>query len=370
MSPVDPTRTLTTTKRKRLAPELNAQEQKEVAESASAKLAPGNTGATWAASSAIASVEKGDAVQASADVLRLTGETLKKSPVANNLSVSGSVISSLNKAVEGDTYTAAAHASAAVEKISPALANSTVGAVANAALLTASPEKLAESGKEMKKNAKALVSETASPDRKLKAFLDLSNATYNFSFLGRTIGNSAVKVGAFVLDKLTKVASVAPGAFKAQAAAAKIATSPLGQAFAKLNKWIPLLNVAGLVVSGKNAVDVFKNAKSSNTSKVLAGGSLALAFGSLAAGITLGFAPFLGIAAASILVDVGLTQSRKRDKDQGDTDAKMRVRFENPARGLRDLGAWLGQMGLGAVDFVREGFAKAKGNVQRQLAKI
>ena len=369
MYPVDPTQSLTT-KRKRVAPALNAQEQKEVAESASAKLVAGNTGATSAAASAIGSVRDGDALEASADVLRLTGETLKKSPVANNLSVSGSVLGSLNKAVEGDTYTAAVHASAAVKKISPTLANSTVGAVANAALLTASPKKLVETGKEVTKNAKALVSETASPDRKVKAFLDLSNATYSLSFLGHTVGNAAVKVGAFVLGKMSKVASLAPGAFKAQAAAAKIATSPLGQAFAKLNKWIPLLNVAGLVVSGKNMIDVFKNDQSSQTSKVLATGSLALAFGSLAAGITLGFAPFLGIAAASILVDVGLTQSRKHDKVRGNTDAEMRARFENPARGLRDLGGWFGQMGLGVVDFVRGGYAKAKGNVQRQLAKI
>lgn len=351
--------------------------QKELAAATQAKLAVANDSATAAAASAVVAIQNKDAVQAGADVLKLTGEALTKRSAAiaetsasaaatkaamgNNLAATGAAITSIHKAANGDAFAAASQASIAVEKLT---SNSALGAVANAVVLTTSKGKLAEKREEVKKNAETALSTDAPTSKRAKAWLDLSASAYQYAFMARSIGNAAVKVGQFGLGKLGTVAATAAPALKAQGALAKVAASPLGKLFAGLNKWIPLLNVVGVAISGKNAIDVFRSDKSSTASKALSVASVGMALGSLVAGLTIGFWPFLGVVVASVLVDIGLAETRERDRAIGDTDAVMRDRFAHPGRGLADLAGWVGNTGLDigklAVTNLKSGFESLK----------
>lgn len=335
----DPQRALTTSKRRK--PVAATSLDKQTVDTAAAKVASSTNGAATAAASAVSSIKNQDAIQASADVLKLSGETLAKAtPAGNNLSVGGNVLTSLNKAAQGDTFAAASSATLAVEKLSPTLAKSSVGAVANAFVLTTSPEKLKETRVTLKKAAQRATNENVPFFGRIKAAFDATGAAQQLASMVRTVGNAGWKLAGFVVDKLAKVSRVAPTALKTQSAFAKLAVSPVGKAFGFLNKWIPLLNVAGVVLSGKNAVDVFRNPASSTTSKALSIASIGTAVAGLVAGISFGFLPFLGVIGASILADVALAQSRERDLKSHDTDAAMREEIKHPVRATGHLIRW------------------------------
>lgn len=367
--PIDPRRELTTGKRRPAAARPGVIDKKTV-ETATAKVASSGNTAASAAASAVTSIQNQDAIQASADVLKLSGETLAKTalakgaPVGNNLSVGGNVITSLNKAAQGDSFAAASSATMAVEKLSPTLAKSSVGAVANAIVLTTSPDKIKETRITLKKATQKATNENVPFFQRVKAAFDATGAAQQLASVARTVGNAGWKTGAFVVDKLTKVAKAAPTALKAQSTLAKVATSPLGKMFGFLNKWIPLLNIAGVVLSGKNAVDVFRNPRSSTTSKALSVASIGTAVLGIVAGVSFGFVPFLAVTGASILADVALAQTRKQDLETHDTDATMKSHLTHPVSGAGALITWTGReivnVGKATVSSISQAFGALK----------
>jgi hypothetical protein len=319
--------------------------QKQAVDTVQAKAAASADPVMATSASLIASVQKEDAVQASADVIKLSAESLAKSsaiasPIANNLSASASVITSVNKAVQGDEFSAASAAATAIEKASPKLASSGIGAIANVAVVATSNGKAASQTAAVKESAQRVMDESATPKQRLKAGFDLTAAAQGLANFYRAIGNSAWKLTEFAITRAGRVAALAPTALRAQKGVNMLAASKLGQATGFLNKWLPFLNVAGVALSAKTALDVKNDAKASKTTKALAFASVAAAVGSLVAGFTLKGLPFFGVIVAGVATDVALANARSADALGADTDARARYWVTHPLDAARSGARW------------------------------
>lgn len=275
-----------------------------------AKAAP----AIGTAASLIDSAKKQDNLQFAADALKLSAETVaKKTAAAPSLGAGSEIINGLNKAAQGDAFGAASAASAAAEKLAPALAKSGVGALASAVVLGTGENQLAKQAKAVQTSVKKVVDEDASKSQRVRAAFDLTVASQNLAGLVRTLGLAAVNVGRYGVKALGKAEALAPAAAKLTAEAGRVVASPVGRAFTFLNKWIPLLNVAGVAISAKTLVDVYRAPESSARTKGLTIASLVSAGAGLWAGFALGGLAFLGIVGASIGLDLLVARSRKQD---------------------------------------------------------
>ncbi|MDB5097231.1 MAG: hypothetical protein JWM80_1652 [Cyanobacteria bacterium RYN_339] len=323
---------------------------KQASDTIAAKTASAGTAApvTSQAATTIADIHQQDAVKASADVLKLSGDVLAKatsdsmSAAGSKLGAGGHLLASADQIVKGDTYAAASAAQTGLQKLSPALSASPVGAVANAILLGSGNQKLGDQAKTLKTTAAKALSSKASPTQRVKAAFDFTVAGQQLANIGRAMGNAVVGLGTFAAAQASSIARLAPLAGKLEKGAAKVAVSPLGRSLRFLNKWIPLLNVAGVALSGKAAVDVFRGEKSSKTTKVLSIASLLTAAGGLAAGLTLGGLPFVGVIGASVAADLALAAARKRDLTQGDMDQQVATWKAHPAAAAVGATRWLG----------------------------
>ena len=332
--------------RKLIAQPTEAQVEREAETAISAKAVLGATQAPamGLAAEAIRSAKKADAIQLTADTLKLTSETVAKAtPAASSLNAGGQILSGLNKAAQGDAFGAASAASAAAEKIAPALAKSGVGAIASAVILGTGDAKLGEQARELGKSAKKVVSQQTSAPQRAKAALDVIINLQSLAVLGRSLAAAAVNVGRYGVRLVGKVGALAPVAESITGVAGTVARSPVGRAFGFLNKWIPLLNVAGVAFSAKTAVDVFRTAGASTTTRVLSVASLFTAGAALWAGFALPGLGFLGIVLGSIGLDLVLASARKRDAATGDMDAQTARWMSHPGEAGADLAAWLGE---------------------------
>jgi hypothetical protein len=321
--------------------------QKQAVDTVQAKAAASADPVMASSASLIASVQKEDAVQASADVIKLSAESIAKasvlaSPIANNLSASASVITSVNKAVQGDEFSAASAAATAIEKASPKLASSGIGAIANVAVVATSNGKAGSQTAAVKESAQRVMDEAATPKQRLKATFDLTAAAQGLANFYRTIGNAAWKLTEFAITRAGKVTTLAPTALRAQKGVNMLAASRLGQATGFLNKWLPFLNVAGVALSAKTALDVKNDAQASKTTKALAFGSVAAAVGSLVAGFTLKGLPFFGVIAAGVATDIALANARSSDALGADTDARARYWATHPLEAVGSAARWTG----------------------------
>lgn len=328
--------------------EQNKKYQKQAVDTVQAKVAASADPVMASSASLIASVQKEDAVQASADVIKLSAESLAKSsafstPVANNLSASASVITSVNKAVQGDKFSAASAAVTAIEKASPKLASSAFGAIANVAVITTGNGKGTTQAEAVKESAKRVLDESATPKQRLNATFDLTTALQGFTNFYRTVGTAAWKLGGFAVSRAANIAALAPAALRAEKGLNVLAASKLGQATGFLNKWLPFLNVAGVAISAKTALDVRHDAKASKTTKALSIASVVAAVAALAAGFTLKGLPFFGVIAAGVATDVALASARTTDARGADTDAHARYWVTHPVAAGRALTGWFGQ---------------------------
>jgi hypothetical protein len=328
----------------KIAPKSAEKVEEETSATVDAKAALGATQAPamGAAASALKSAKDADADQLTADSLKLTSQTLAKAtPSASSLNGASQIISGLNKAAQGDAFGAASAASAAAEKIAPALAKSGVGAIASAVIIGAGDQKLGEQAKALKQSVKKAVNPDATGVQRTKAALDVAIHAQNLANLGRTVGAAAVNVGRYGVKLAGKAPALAPAAESVKGAATVFQATRVGRAIGFLNKWIPLLNVAGVALSAKTAVDVFRTHGASKTSKALSIASLATAGAALWAGFALPGAAFLGVIAASIGLDVMLAGARKRDAGSADMDAQARRWATHPGELAGDLGAWI-----------------------------
>lgn len=287
----------------------------------------------------IADFHKQEPVKATADVLKLSGTALAKASdattaAAAKLGAGGQLLTTADALAKGDTYTAAAAAQSGLQKLSPALAASPVGAVTNVVLLGSANNKLGDQAKTLKATAQKALSPHASPTQRVKAAFDFTVASQQLATVGRAMGNAAWSLGNFAIQQAASIAKLAPLASRLETGAAKVATSPLGKTLKVLNKWIPLLNVAGVALSGKQAVDVFRNRKSSKTTKALSIASVATAAAGLVAGLTLGGWPFVGVIGASVAADLALAAARKRDVTTGDLDRQVAEWRRHPGEAI------------------------------------
>lgn len=326
--------------------EKKVEDEAQQAIDAKASLGSQKAPAMGLAASAVKSAKEADPVALTADTLKLTSETVAKAtPAANSLNAGGNIIDGLNKAAQGDAFGAASAAAAATEKIAPTLAKSGVGAIASAVILGTGDNKLGEQAKALGTSAKKVIAPDVTATQRTKAALDLTVNLQNTAGLARTLGNAAVTVGRYGVNLAAKVPSFAPAANGVKSAAGVFAATTTGKVLAKLNKWIPLLNVAGVAISAKTAIDVFRAKTSSKTTKALSIASLATAGLALWAGFALPGVAFLGIVAGSIGLDLGLAGARKRDAASGDMDAQAKRWATHPGEAARDLGALIRETG-------------------------
>lgn len=339
MATVDPNRTL-------VAFAHQVQEQditNDTVSAVSAKVAVGTDPVSAQSAALIRSMQQQDSVQASADVLKLSAESLAKigpaavAPVATTTSAAASLITSVHQASQGNSYSAASAAAGAIEKLSPALAKSPVGAIANVFVLSTASTVTQSQTQAVADSAKKAFDADAPVKKRLNASLDLTTALQNLANFYRNVGNAAWKLTTFGLSRAATIAKLAPAAAKAQSGVAKVAASPLGRTVGFLNKWLPFLNVAGVALSAKNAVDVFHDRHASKTSKALSIASIGAAVAALVGGFTLKGLPYVGTIAAGIATDVALGKARQLDADGQDTDAKSRYWAHHPVEGARDL---------------------------------
>lgn len=304
--------------------EAEADEQ-AIAEAISGKFGAYGTHGSRAAGSAVRRLEGEDTLLMSADVLRATGDAIKNKTGSSRLGVFGELAVAFTSLKRGDLYRAAYHTGKAVEAIGKSASSSRLGAAANAVVLASSPQRVRDAHQQLKKDVEATLASDAPEEVKAKAMLDLSQSTWQLAYLYRVIGKAVVTVGEFTIKKLAASARFAAQGAKLQGATAKLAATSAGKAFAGFLKWVPLLNIVGVAVSAKNAVDVFHDDRSSKATMALATGSVVLAGAGLWAAIGLGFWPFLGLTAIGVGIDVALLAARKRDRAAAPPQIEVRA---------------------------------------------
>jgi hypothetical protein len=241
-------------------------------------------------------------------------------------------------------------------------------------LLGTGNAKLGDQAKALKATAAKALSPTATPTQRARAAFDFTVAGQQIANIGRAMGNAVWGLGTFAVQQASSIARLTPLAARLEQGATKVATSPLGRCLKVLNKWIPLLNVAGVALSGKQAVDVFRNPKSSKTTKALSITSILTAIGGLVAGFTLGGLPFVGVIAASVTADLALAAARKRDLTRGDMDRQVASWRAHPASavaaGARSVGSGIAAIGEGVIGTIRKLLDRLTGHPSPQSADL
>jgi hypothetical protein len=143
--------------------------------------------------------------------------------------------------------------------------------------------------------------------------VDAAVGASNVATVAQGLGNAAGNVGKFGLKLAAKVESFAPVVGKTEVLVAKAAATPLGRSVAFLNKWVPLLNITWVGLSVKTAIDVHKDAQASGATKALSIASVGTSTAVFGAGLALSGWAFAGVTAGSVLVDLALAYSRKKD---------------------------------------------------------
>jgi hypothetical protein len=267
-----------------------------------------------AAASALNSASKDDHVQLAADALKLSAETIaKNSAAASSLEGSSQLLTGFNKALQGDAFGTATAVSIAAEKLAPTLSQSGVGALTNVVLLGLGDDKVRAQALDVERKAKQLVGPHASGDQRVKAALDLSVSLQGLANLLRTLSQSVVNVLSYGVRAMRRSPVLAPTASSLSMVAQEMAATPGGRLLAKLNRWLPLFNVAGVALSGKTAIDVFRTPHASGTSKALALASISTSLVAVFAAVNLGVVPFICLVATSIAIDLGLARARRQD---------------------------------------------------------
>lgn len=249
------------------------------------------------------------------DALKLRTEALAGvSPTARGLNGGLKVVSGVQKAGSGDKFHAAASAASAMEKLTPVLSRSVVGATTSAVVLAYGDDQVRLGRETLKSGVKQALDPTLDREKRAHGALDATLGASQLAIVGRSIAKAAGTVGRYALKVANRVPALVPAAAKAEEVLVKVGATQLGKSLKVLNKWIPLLNAAWVVMAAKTAIDVHHDPQASTRSKVLSlvalGGSTAV-FG---AGVLLGPWAFGAITVASIGADLALAYARKQDQ--------------------------------------------------------
>lgn len=312
-------------------------------------------GAPVALASATAS---GDAVTAATEAAKAVGQTVATTDTAKSSIANGAtMVAGVTAAAKGDTFGAAVAAKAVLEK-SPALAP--LALAADVLMLSKGDDKLKEQAKAAQKSLKTLASPTAGPAKKFKSGLDLATNAQATITLGQQLGHAVASLGKF----LDRAEIFRPLVSSGRTAYAWLMKTPIGSVVRGLGKILPFLNVAALANSVWVVHEVWKDRKSSTTTKALAAGSIVTSAGLFLASVSSVFAPFLmPVALAGMAVELGLFYARRRDQESQDTDKVMAYGLTHPfdalqltaktlVKGAQDVVKWLGgklKSGLDAI---------------------
>lgn len=248
------------------------------------------------------------------DAVKLRTEAMSGHAGARGVNGAIKLVSGVQKANAGDQFHAAASLSSAMEKLTPVLSKSVVGATTSAVVLATANAELRESRQAIKENLEEFADESLDHTQRVNAGIDAAVSASVFANVARSVGKAAMVVGRYAGRVLKQVPAFAPAVVRAEAAAARIGATQIGRSLAFLNKWIPLLNVAWVALSVKTAIEVHKDPAASGMSKGLSLVALGMSTAVFGAGVALGPWAFAGITVGSIGADLALAYSRRKDQ--------------------------------------------------------
>jgi len=280
-------------------------------------------------------VANGDGTAAALEAAKVAAKTVVSTPeVADGIVKGATVVTGAVAAAKGDHFAAAVTAKSVLKNANtPGLAKLSV--VADAVMIATGDKKLTATVEEVKKEAKKVVSPLTTGGDRLKSSLKLAQHTQNGVILTRQLADSIGDIGRWI-GKFPVFKGLTEGAGRLGAA---IASSPLGAAVRKLGKLMPVLNLAALANSVRIAVDIWRDPRSSLTSKALVTGSVASGAVLFGASIATGGAALIPAAAAfGVASELGLIATRQRDLTEGNTDRQMVHYLQNPVEGVKAFG--------------------------------
>lgn len=280
-------------------------------------------------------VVNGDGTGAALEAAKMAAKTVVSTPeVADGIVKGASVVTGAVAVAKGDHFAAAATAKNVLKNANtPGLSKLSV--VADAVMIATGDKKLTATVEEVKKEAKKVVSPLTTSGDRLKSSLKLAQHTQSGVILTRQIADSIGDLGRWI-GKFPAFKGMTEGMGRIGAA---IASSPVGTMFRKLGKLMPVLNLAALANSVRIAVDIWRDPRSSVTSKALVTGSIASGAVLFGASIATGGAALIPAAAAfGVASELGLIATRKRDLEQGNTDRQMVSYLQNPVAGAKAFG--------------------------------
>ncbi len=278
-------------------------------------------------------VANGDATGAALEAAKVAAKALPTSPaVAEGVVKGATVVSGAVAAANGDHFAAAMTAKKVLEN-SPSL--KPLAVVADAVMIATGDKKIGETIQEVKKEAKKVVSPLTTTGDRVKSGLKLAQHTQSGVVLTQQLGEALRGIGGW-LSKFPLFKGAIDGAGRF---AATVSASPLGTLVRKLGKLMPVVNLAALANSVRIAIDIWRDPRSSKTSKALVTGSIASGAVIFGATLVTGGAALVPAAAAfGVATELGLMATRKRDVEEGNTDRQMAAYITNPVAGAKAFG--------------------------------
>lgn len=257
-----------------------------------------------------------------------------------------------------DAFEAAYGASGVVDKLAPTFSRGIVGAGLNVLIVGTGAQQLTERHKQfMDGMDQTLRHQTWG----FGAVYNLTSLLQQVAVFWRTMGNSTYKAGMWVLKHAARLPVLAAPVGRVTQGIAIAAATPAGRALGFLNKWIPLLNAAWVMLAAKTAWDVTHDPKSSTTAKATAIAGVGASIAAVWAGVALGGMAFMGVTMASIVCDLLLVEVRHRDKTSGDADALAKRWLTHPGEGLAATGRWARRVGGVIAQRAKVVLAKLRG---------
>lgn len=249
------------------------------------------------------------------------------------------LISALNSGLDAsDAYDAVSTASTVIGVLAPTLSNTAVGAGLNAALLTTGVNPLRARDQALTDSIAQFKQATGN---RVQAALGVGVATAQLSLAYRAVVNAGLAVGRYLLHQLAHVPGFADDAWSLQELAKAVSETPAGRVFGVVNKWLPFINLAWILMAIKTAFDVVHTPGSSRTSRTLALINIGTSVGVVLAGISASCPTFFLAVLGGLFVELALATARQVDAKAGDTDRRMGWALTHPVQGARAGARWL-----------------------------
>lgn len=231
----------------------------------------------------------------------------------------------------GDAYGTALAARDVMTRVAPTLSKTVVGVGLDAVVLTSGVRRLGQKQANVEKGFEQL----AKPSQnRWQGLYTISFAGQQWALMGRALVNALERLTTWTLKGLSRVPWVGPFALVGLQQIAQVSRSPVGQLLKQLNRWIPLLNVAFVVLAGRTAVQVCRDPNSSAGTKALAIASVGMGIGVVAGGFLLTGWNLIGLIVASLVLDAFLANGRAQDRRRADAEALAKKGLKDPHQGF------------------------------------